>query len=48
MNGPDESVCLDRDVEVDDYCDRDVVGPADAAEVQQMVLDVDGKVPLEV
>ena len=43
MNGPDESVCLNHDVEIYGHRDRDVVGPADAAEVQQMVLDVDGK-----
>ena len=41
MNNPDESVCLDPDVEVDGSCDRDVVRPVDAGVVQQMVLDVD-------
>ena len=33
-DGPDESLCLDVDVEVDDSVDRDVVGPVDADVVQ--------------
>ena len=41
MNDPDESVCLDHDVEVDGFCDRDVVRPIDAIVLQQMVLSVD-------
>ena len=40
-DGPDESVCLDHDVEVDDFCDRDVVGHIDARGLQQMLLSVD-------
>ena len=41
MNDPDESVCLNPDVEVDGSCDRDVVRPVDARVFQQMVLNVD-------
>ena len=33
VNGPDESVCLNHDVGIDGRGHRDVVGPADAAEV---------------
>ena len=40
-DGPDESVCLDHDVEVDGSGGRDVAGTADAREVQHVVVDVD-------
>ena len=41
MNNPDESICLDHDVEVDGSCDRDVVRSADARVVQHVVVDID-------
>ena len=38
IDGPDESLCLNVDVDVDDSVDRDMVGPVDADVVQQMVF----------
>ena len=48
MDDPDESISLGDDVSIDGRCDGEIVRSIDAAEVQQVVLDVDGKMPFKV